>query len=483
MDFLDPKKKKQHTIRLFVGYVLVGIVILLTSSFLVLEANGYFYDTKTHSVIKNGLIFVDSAPESATVYVNGKRQDTTDARMVLPEGKYDIEVRREGYRTWKLSVQLEGGSIERLVYPFLFPQNPTLANVKPYASEPKFSTQSPDRRWVIIQSSPQSLNLDLFDLSTERVSSTTLSLPANVASAKPSSNLSLQEWSTDNKHVLLKHSFSGGQEYLMIDREDITQSSNLTSQLPGVAISDVALRDKKFDQFYLYNANGGILSSFDNRSSLPIEILRNVVAFKAHGANVLAYVNSVDGRYQLIIREDEKDYTIRELQSSKKYLVDLARFDNHWYLVVSGSDQEISYIYKDPVANVKRNNLLIAPLAVRQSSVQFVSFSQNTRFIAMQSTSGMAVYDIETQRLIRYSLPFNSNSKYSWMDGHRLYGFNNTKLTIFDFDGNNKQEIIDSSTNHQPLFNRDYHNLFTLGQYPINSTSFSLRNTPLKLKL
>ena len=484
MDFLDPKKKKQHTIRLFVGYVLVGIALLMTTSFLVLESNGYFYDTKTHSVIKNGLIFVDSAPDSATVYVNGKRQDTTDARMVLPEGNYNIEISRDGYKTWEKSLKLEGGSIERLVYPFLFPEKPTLTTSKAYAGEPMFSSQSPDRRWVLVQPIAQSFVFDLYDLAVDPAINTSLTIPATVVSVKPGSTLSLVEWSTDNRHVLLKHSFNSGHEYLMVDREAPAQSFNISARLPGEVIDNIALHDKKFDQFYLYKTAGGILSSYDNRSSLPVEIIRNVAVFKPHGADVIAYISTINpAKPQFIIREDGKNYIVRELPATTSFLVDIARFDNHWYTAVYATGSDMTYIYKDPVASVKKINKPITPLAVRQSIIGFMSFSQNTRFMALQSVDGLVVYDFETLRLMRYQLPFATTSKLVWMDGRRLIGNNKSKLTVFDFDGSNKHEIIELSTQHLPFFDRDYENLLSIGKDPTNPTAFAMRRTPLKLKL
>ena len=99
MDYLDPQKKKAHKRRITIGYILFSIVILLATTVLVFIANGYDLDRDTGEVIQNGLIFVDSKPSGAEVFLNGAKQDgTTDSRLVVPAGNYDIGIFKPGYR-------------------------------------------------------------------------------------------------------------------------------------------------------------------------------------------------------------------------------------------------------------------------------------------------------------------------------------------------------------------------------------------------
>src|SRR3990167_6869978 len=61
MDFLDPRKRRAHHIRLMIGYGLMAVAIVLTATILVYWAYGYGFNTKTGGVVENGLLFVDSA--------------------------------------------------------------------------------------------------------------------------------------------------------------------------------------------------------------------------------------------------------------------------------------------------------------------------------------------------------------------------------------------------------------------------------------
>ena len=63
MEYLDPKKHKAHLIRLAVGYLLIGIALILTTVILLYRAYGF--GLKNGEVIQNGLIFVSSRPNPA----------------------------------------------------------------------------------------------------------------------------------------------------------------------------------------------------------------------------------------------------------------------------------------------------------------------------------------------------------------------------------------------------------------------------------
>jgi hypothetical protein len=102
MDFLDPRKKRAHHIRLMIGYCLVAIAIGLGTVVLVYSAYGYGVNTKNGDIVQNGLLFVDSKPGGANIYLNNKSvNQTTSARLILPAGDYDLALKKTGYRDWE----------------------------------------------------------------------------------------------------------------------------------------------------------------------------------------------------------------------------------------------------------------------------------------------------------------------------------------------------------------------------------------------
>src|SRR6056297_3205160 len=102
MDYLDPKKKQSKRAKLLIGYGLIGLLIAMATVVLFSITTGLDVDRSTGRLIQNGLVYVDSKPESARIILNGVEQgNQTDARLIIPEGSYDIQLVRDGYRDWQ----------------------------------------------------------------------------------------------------------------------------------------------------------------------------------------------------------------------------------------------------------------------------------------------------------------------------------------------------------------------------------------------
>ena len=473
MDFLDPKKKRAHRIRLFIGYGLMAIAIGIATTILVFEAYGFDLDRKTGTVIQNGLLFIDAHPEPAQITINGEDKGQTDARLVIPEGQYTVELKRDGYRDWERTFRLEGSRIERLVYPFLFPEKLDSEDVQLYASAPVFSTQSPDRKWVLIQRLGSLATFDLFDLSRQPVNAAELAIPTALFTNNGvgSHALELTEWSNDNRHVLLKHTFDGGFEFIMVDREDPVQSLNVNRTL-GQNPANIHLRDKKFDELYIHAASGGAIQLGNLRTRAITPLIASALVFKSYSTEEILFVTTEgapEGKVLVKIRAADKVYTLRELPAGDaNYMVDISKFDGAWYMLAGASSEKKAYVYKEPFDILNRttgNRTPVPETVLKTNGVgQYVSFSANVRFMAMQSGSEFAVYDAESDRLYRFDTGFKlaANEKARWMDGHRLTLNSEGKLQVVEFDGNNPQELIGLAGNSLPFFDRDYDRLFSL---------------------
>lgn len=491
MDFLDPNKKKKHNQRLFVGYFLIGVAIVLAASILFLQSYGYDVDHKTGKVIQNGLIFVSAQPESATVYLNGHEKGKTDVRLTVPAAAYTVELKRDGYRSWKRSFNLEGSSIERLQYPVLFPTKLTQKDVATYSETPSFATQSPDRRWILLLK-PGALNaFDVFDANNPKTASTILTLPNDLLT--PSTDvqkLSLVEWSTDNRHVLIKHAYADKTELIMVDRDTPANSINLTKTFALEATTTVSLRDKRFDQLYLLDTKAQTLTTLDTKSKQTTMVLSGVLAFKSYGSDTLLYAATDPASPTTTVikmREDGKDTTIRTFKIATDFLLDLTRFDDHWFAVVGPkSDGRVS-IYRDPTVKSKDDPsaLPVALSVLNMKDPQQVVFSANARFVMSQSGSKFAVYDAETNRRFYYDidLTVNADQKATWMDGHRIVLNSAGKVEVFDFDGSNKQSLVPIAPESLPFFDRDYTRLYALAPSVQTSGKAAITQTPLKLNL
>lgn len=489
MDFLDPKKKRAHRIRLYIGYGLMAIALGFGTIILVFAAYGYDIDRHTGSVIQNGLVIVDAHPVSATVFLDNIDKGSTDSRLVLPAGKYQVELRRDGYRNWSHVVNVEGSSIEQLIYPFLFPNKLVSKNLQDYSAVPAMASVSPDRHWLVVHVPGSANSFQVVDLNAAKNPTTTISLPTDTftAAAGAHSYESI-EWSTDNTHLLLKHSFSGGAEFVMLDRDNPASSLNINKLFKNTALTTVSMRDKKADQLYFFNATEGSLIHADTKAKVLTPVLNHVFSYKSYQDNTLLYAATpAAGSKEIEVHawQDGQDYLLRTLPVSDNYLLEMAQFNGHFYIVSGSSADGRAYLYKDPFSSLtKRPSKTPQPFRVLVvPGAQYVSFSAIARFVAIQAGSNFAVYDIETARGFRYDtkLALPASQKASWMDGHRLIVVSEGFVQVFDFDGTNLQKLSATLPAFTPVFDRDYEALFTLPLTANTTDKATLTRTELRI--
>lgn len=465
MDFLDPNKKRSHRLKLLVGYILVAVAISLGALVLLFMSSGYGIDDG--KIIQKGLVFFNSRPGGSQVTVEGvynktKEQAVTDTRMELKEGRYKVAIESEGYRGWYREFNVEGGLVERMVYPFLFPQQLQTTNLKSYSSTPTVASSSPSRQWFVVMQPDKFGTFDVFNANEPEKPPTPFSIPDGILSPGDNRSLEVIEWANDNSNFLIKHTYNDKTEFAVINREKPSESFNITT-LTGQQPYEVTLKDKKIDELYLHMSKDGLLQLVNTKTKALTPLAGKVFAYKSHGDDMLVYVTTNDKNQNLNsvkILTNEKTYTLRELPINTNYVVDAARFDNNWYIVVGAGSANRAFVYKNPLDVLASNNpdqaLFARTLLI--NNPQFASFSANTRNIAVQSGQEFAVYDAETDRQYRYDVPdvIDSKVKAEWMDGHRLTTSTDKTVLVFDFDGTNYQKLMSINPQLPVAFDRDY---------------------------
>ena len=467
MDFLDPRKRRAHRTRLLVGYVLIAVAIALGTVVLVYNAYGYGVNTKTGTIVQNGLLFVDSRPGDAKIYLDGKYRDAnTPARLILPAKTYQLSLKKDGYRDWVRSFTLNEHSISRYVYPLLLPAKPEPKPLKKYAGSPGLITQTPDRRLLLVQAprpQPGDFVFEEFDLGDPQKTPVARILPASLLTnaSQGGDRLTEVEWSTDNRHILLRHDYAGGLEFIIFDRKDPTSSINVNRTF-NLAPTEVALRNKKVDQVYIFIGSGGTLQVGDTTNGqLDQPFLRSVIAFKSHGQTLLTYVTAEDastGQVNARIWDNGQTYLLNQFPAGTTYLLDAAQFQGHWYYVAASNTTEHIGIYRDPLGGLKDPSRKKAEafIALPAKGGQKVSFSANTRFVGVQAKDKLAVYDLENKDSYNYTLDPAPAGNLRWMDGHRWVGLSNGSLMISDYDGTNRHNLIASTVLGGAFFDRNY---------------------------
>lgn len=470
MDLLDPKKRRIHNIKIIIGYILIAIAIGLSTVLLLYTAYGY--GLHKGQVIQNGLIFVSSAPSGSDVFINGHRQGSTGERLFLMAGSYMMKIERNGYRTWQREVTVEGGTVEHFDYPFLFPVNLHTSALQSYPAAPQLATQSPDRRWILIEQPDKFGTFDLYDMKDPKNrKTTTISLPSGLFPATTGNQvLKVVEWSNDNIHVLLQYDYSGGSEYIMLDTKDPTQSINLTKALNLTSTEQLSLQNKLYDQFFIYDTKTYMLGTASLSNTAVTPVIENVLAYKTYNTNIVLYVTSngaPKGQVDVKLFQNNATYLIRTLPVDTNYLVNLAQYNGSWYIAAGAQHDNRVYVYQNPISVLQQGagSILIPNTVLRVNQPNYLKFSANTQFVVAANANHFAVYDAQYDKTYAYTIdaPFDASQQHvSWMDGDRLMYVSNGKLVVFDYDSTNLQTLMPADPAYVPFFDQNYHYVYDL---------------------
>ncbi len=104
---------------------LATLIFLVTGTFIMIRfAKGYRLG-QTGQLKGTGLLAANSFPTGAEVYIENKLTTATDNTLNLDPNTYNIEIRKDGYHTWRKTIKIE----EELVIQTnatLFPTSPSL---------------------------------------------------------------------------------------------------------------------------------------------------------------------------------------------------------------------------------------------------------------------------------------------------------------------------------------------------------------------
>lgn len=485
---LRAKLARQATIKRFSMYGVMGIIVFITTAMIVLLSEGYYINPNNKQLIKNGLVFVDSAPRNASVTINGvEEKDRTESRFTLPEGKYDFLVRRDGYRDWQRSFLLAGSEVVNLNYVLLVPTTLTPKEVSTKPAPITAASQSPDQKWIVSHTLNAGATLDIVDMSRKDPASAAITIPATTLPTGSDTNaMQVVAWASDNQNFLVRVPIGNAVNYLVVNRSDANKTLNLNKEF-GIEAQSIYLRDDKPDRFYAIDASGSLRELELGGKTISAPKFERVLAVKTYGADRLLVVqkdeSSDSANYILTDKDNRMTIGQTTKQPREEYLLDIAEYDGDAYISVGSKADGVVNIYKNLFDNIKSQSITPRPLArVDIANPQGVSFSKNARFIAIQSGKEFVVFDNEYERTYRYSLPYDSmylDKKVHWMDGDRLLLAAEGKQYIVDYDGINLSELATASNVVPLAFDRPFEQFYA---FTNNESSSSLTRTSLLIE-
>ncbi len=155
--------------KIFLRIIFIVIFFLIIIG-VIAFARGYRYDPNQRTISSTGILAISSSPKAAKVFVNGILKGATDLNLTLSPGTYTVEIKKDGYTSYKNTLTLKGELVET-VDPILFPINPSLGPLTNLGIVKAVPVDQSDKVLLFSENSPENKNgIYLFDAASTPLS-------------------------------------------------------------------------------------------------------------------------------------------------------------------------------------------------------------------------------------------------------------------------------------------------------------------------
>ncbi|PIW81481.1 hypothetical protein COZ97_01495 [bacterium CG_4_8_14_3_um_filter_33_28] len=319
-------------------YIISFVVFTIIAFFIILSSQGYFFDSKSRSFKKLGMVLIRSVPKNVDIYLDDKfKKNKAPLNISVYPGDHVLRVEKEGYITWEKQFSIKSSIVTWLEYIFLIPKNRstnsiTTDGIKNYAISPDYTKTA----FVDLKNNVWSASLK----NNEQKKIYT--------SEQANENVEIQEWSYNSKNLLLKISNGNDKKYKLIINEKVydLEFPNNISKIEFIANSDNSV-------FILSDLNLYTVSQ-NSRTAKEEKILdfnqnQNHVFFIKNNSNEQEiWQSDFDFRVKDKLTT-EKDKNIHLFPGEKERFAYTISSDNNLFNLEKGEKQKISSNIKDVI--------------------------------------------------------------------------------------------------------------------------------------
>jgi hypothetical protein len=299
-------------------YFCVTLFIVLLSAIL-FYTFGYQLDTETGEAIQTGGLVIKTPIKDVTVYQNGEIAKKngfisdliTDFIKIdnLKPAVYNIEIKKDGYQTWKKNVEIKSGQVEKFENIVILKdqyENISVLDDISLTNYEKIWHSKIKNQIIYISSENAKQEAYIADIAQEKtikiLDSKQVSLMGDI------SNVS---WVEDSDLLAIEAKYNNRTNLHIIETKNENRIYTLTETLTNTLVEQ-----KKDNTLNIYGnfvvfAKDGSLFSFNYKTKVTKEILKKVKNFDIQGKYI--YFFKTDEKENCIFRTDieSADYEIR----------------------------------------------------------------------------------------------------------------------------------------------------------------------------
>jgi len=433
--------------------------LIITGSLLAIRfAQGYrfSFSQERQPLRSSGLLAANSFPTGAQVSVSDKLIGVTDDTFYLEPETYNVEISKEGYYTWKKTLQLQPELVVQ-TNAQLFKRVPSLTPLT-YTGIHNISPSPDGERVIFYTASASAKNrngLYVLDLSASLLNAQRD--PRQIAEEAPGFDLEKAQfiWSPDNSQVIL-----------IADDREVLLDINKKNELPS--LSDISFRRREILSEWeseLYIKERQFMSKFPpkvleiaSQSATNVylspdkkKLLYTATASATLPDNLVPPLPSANTQPQERFIQPGSTY-VYDREEDRNFKIDVIsnRPDYVKIATSSASAQQGKILLADDLSGAAKS-LVASPSSFlrmtastsAQTATNFARYysslySQGIQWFPDSKhilfTDGNAIYLVEydnTNRTAVYSGPFDRNFIYPWPDGSRILTLTSLGSTAF----------------------------------------------------
>jgi len=442
-------KKKELAARVLTyGLMCIAIVTLLVVS--LFYTLGYRFDAKDHKLELSGLVQFVTTPSNGVVEIDGARHDqATPTKETVMAGSHEFVMWKEGYETWRKTLDVDAGTLTWLNYTRLVPKSRPVENVVTIPALAGALT-SPNKRFIAGLTDSSKPVITFFNLSSDRVSESTLTVGTESYSEASTQGMThlwqIERWDQGGRYLLLKHTYGEKTEWLVVDRQQNSVVMNVTKTLDS-DMNSVYFADTS--GMLLYAKIGDDVRKVDlSDKTISAPLVSSIADYTPYN-NVISYVGlpavSTGVRVVGIVKDGKEPVELYRSSSTLQTPVHIrtARYFNKDYAVISDGSQVRIFSGAFPETPRERNRLSMTGSFSFTSDVALLQISPNGRFIMAQNAASYVGYDLERKELSPVAILAGTTDPHplQWLDDYYVWSDRSDTLTTREFDGANQHAI------------------------------------------
>lgn len=420
-------------------YTLLSFLVVTVGTLLAIQYAKGNYRISNSGVARNtGLLAASSQPTGAEVLINGKLVTATDDTIYLEPDEYEVEVRKDGYASWKKTMRVQQELVAQ-TNARLFPIAPSLSRLT-YTGMTNY-TPSPDGQKILFytgtQASSKKNGLYILELGGNNLPISLQRGPRQIAEDVPSLSLATAQfiWAPDSSEVVV---ITDQKEMLVpIDRlsdlQSLTDVSFRKRQLLSEWEADMYQRERQFlgefplevirvatesaKNVYISPDKDRLIYTATVAATLPEDLIPSVLA-----ANSQAEERTLEpGGIYVYDREEDKNFRVgTEPVASTAGAKQLLALDlwNDQALEFTASPSAFERLQEASTSAELVDNFKRYYSSVYTETFQWFPDSRHLIYVK-DNAINIVEYD-GINNVTIYSGPFENAFVYPWPDGSRV---------------------------------------------------------------